>query len=212
MDKVVIVDYGVGNLFSVARALGAAGADATVSADGRTIAKADRLVVPGVGAFGDGIAALRARGLEEPIRAFSESGRPMLGICLGAQLFLDEGREFGVHRGLGLVRGAVVPFVEETGSERDKIPHVGWNTLDPGPSGEGWSSGILGGIQPGGSVYFTHSYVIDAADPADIVATSDYASQKVTAVFEHENVHGCQFHPEKSGPVGLAILKRFLAV
>jgi glutamine amidotransferase len=212
VEQVVIVDYGVGNLYSVARALSAVGADATVSSDAHAIQNADRLVVPGVGAFGDGIAALRDRGLEDSIREFSASGRPVLGICLGAQLFLDEGREFGVHRGLGLLRGAVVPFVDQIGPERDKIPHVGWNALAPGPSGAGWPKGILSGIHPGDSVYFTHSYVIDAGDPADVVAVSDYASQKVTAVFEHDNIHGCQFHPEKSGPIGLAILKRFLAV
>jgi glutamine amidotransferase len=210
-ERVVIVDYGVGNLYSVARALGAAGAEAEVSSDRAVIANADRLVVPGVGAFGDGIGELRARGLEEPIQEFNARGRPLLGICLGAQLFLDEGREFGVHKGLGLIRGAVVAFAQD-GEARDKIPHVGWNELEPTPCSDRWRSGILTGIAPGGSVYFTHSYVIDASEPTDVVAVCDYASQKVTAVFEHDNIHGCQFHPEKSGRVGLSILESFLAL
>jgi glutamine amidotransferase len=208
--RATVVDYGLGNLYSVARALGAAGADVVVSSDPDEVARAERLVLPGVGAFGDGMAGLAERGLIDPIKRYADSGRPLLGICLGTQLLLGEGREFGTQAGLGVIPGAVVPFERQTAAVADKIPHVGWNALRAGPGGSAWDAGLLADTPEGSEVYFTHSFVLRPEDPGDVVALTHYAGQDVSAVIERENVHGCQFHPEKSGPAGLRILRRFL--
>lgn len=208
--RVTVVDYGLGNLYSVRRALAAVGGDVTVTSDPDEIARADRVVLPGVGAFGDGMAGLASRGLVAPVREFAATGRPLLGICLGTQLLLEEGHEFGRREGLGLVPGAVVPFAPQSGPERDKIPHVGWNALRAGPGRERWNDGLLSVVDEGAETYFTHSFVLRPADPADVVAVTDHAGQEVCAVVERDNIHGCQFHPEKSGPTGLRLLRRFL--
>jgi glutamine amidotransferase len=205
---VTVVDYGLGNLFSVARALESQGARVRVSCDPDEIRGAERLVLPGVGAFGDGMAGLASRGLIEPVREFARTGRPLFGICLGTQLLMDEGREFGTHAGLGLVPGSVGPFDEQDG-HAEKIPHVGWNAIRPN-TGSRWQGTFLTGTAPGTPMYFTHSYVIRPERDEDVVAVADYAGAEVCAVLRHGNVSGCQFHPEKSGPAGLAILGRFV--
>ena len=207
--SVTVVDYGLGNLFSVARALESQGASVRLAADAESVRAADRLVLPGVGAFGDGMAGLASRGLVEPIRDFARTGRPLFGICLGTQLLMDEGHEFGTHRGLGLVPGSVGPF-DEQAAPAEKIPHVGWNAIRPS-NGHGWSGTLLSDTAPGTPVYFTHSYVIRPSNGEDVVAVADYAGHPICAVLRHENVSGCQFHPEKSGPAGLAILGRVVA-
>jgi glutamine amidotransferase len=207
---VTVVDYGLGNLFSVARALESQGARVRISSDQDEIASADRVVLPGVGAFGDGMAGLATRGLVEPIRAFARTGRPLFGICLGTQLLMDEGREFGTHRGLGLVPGSVGPFDEQNGGRAEKIPHVGWNTIRP-KTASGWQGTVLSETAPGTPMYFTHSFVIRPERGEDIVAVADYAGSEVCAVLRHDNVSGSQFHPEKSGPAGLALLARVVA-
>lgn len=203
-----VVDYGLGNLFSVARALEAQGARVRVTSEPDEVRSAERLVLPGVGAFGDGMAGLAARGLVEPIREFARSGRPLFGICLGTQLLMDEGHEFGTHAGLGLVPGSVGPFAPPPSGRAAKIPHVGWNAIRPAGEESSWDDDLLSGIAPGTPVYFTHSYVIRPEHDEDVVAVADYAGAEVCAVLRHENVSGCQFHPEKSGPAGLAILAR----
>jgi len=208
---VTVVDYGLGNLYSVARALESQGAHVRISSDADEVATAERLVLPGVGAFGDGMAGLASRGLVEPIREFARSGRPLFGICLGTQLLMDEGREFGTHPGLGLVPGSVGPFDGQNNGRADKIPHVGWNGIRPITT-DGWRDTFLSDTAPGTPMYFTHSFVIRPERRDDVVAVADYAGSEVCAVLRHENVTGSQFHPEKSGPAGLAILARVVAV
>jgi len=206
---VTVVDYGLGNLFSVARALESQGARVRISSDQDEVAHAERLVLPGVGAFGDGVAGLASRGLVDPIRAFARTGRPLFGICLGAQLLMEEGHEFGTHRGLGLVPGSVGPFAAQNGSPQ-KIPHVGWNAIRP-TTARGWQGTLLSETAAGTPMYFTHSFVIRPERDEDVVAVADYAGQPICAVLRHENVSGSQFHPEKSGPAGLALLGRVVA-
>jgi glutamine amidotransferase len=204
---VTVVDYGLGNLRSVARAFEAQGAPVCVSSDAERIRSAERLVLPGVGAFADGMAGLTARGLVDAVREFAVSGRPMLGICLGAQLLMQEGHEFGSHPGLGLAQGVVRKF---RGGGPEKIPHVGWSGIrPPDPSGS-WEGELLKDVQPGSPVYFTHSYVIQPEREEDVVSVTDYAGESFCSFFRHENIAGCQFHPEKSGEVGLAIVDAFV--
>ena len=202
-----IVDYGLGNLFSVARALESQGASVRITSEPGAVRDAERLLLPGVGAFGDGMAGLASRGLVEPIREFARTGRPLFGICLGTQLLMDEGHEFGTHPGLGLVPGSVGPFDDQDAGPVEKIPHVGWNAIRPKAS-SGWKDTLLSETPSGTPMYFTHSYVIRPQRDEDVVAVADYAGAQVCAVLRHDNVSGCQFHPEKSGPAGLAILGR----
>lgn len=207
---VTVVDYGLGNLYSVRRALESVGAEVTLSADAATIEGAPRLVVPGVGAFADGMAGLRERGLVESIQRFAAAGRPLLGICLGMQLLASVGREFGEHEGLGLIPGRVVPVPEmATNGARQKIPNIGWRALHPTAEVD-WASTVLSGTTPGTSVYLVHSYHLVPYDSAHLLAWCDYGGHRITAAVCAGRIIGCQFHPEKSGPAGLAILSRFV--
>src|SRR4051812_13508951 len=156
---VTVVDYGLGNLFSVARALESQGAKVRIESDADAVRTADRLVLPGVGAFGDGMAGLASRGLVEPIREFARTGRPLFGICLGTQLLMDEGREFGTYEGLGLVPGSVGAFDEQHSERAEKIPHVGWNAIRP-KTPRRWQGSFLSETPSGTPMYFTHSFVI----------------------------------------------------
>jgi len=209
---VLLVDYGVGNLLSVSRALQAAGGAVEQTGDPARIAAAERVVLPGVGAFGGCMDELRKRALVEPVRAYASSGRPLLGICVGMQLLFDSSDEFGHQDGLGLLPGIVsaIPDRTETGVRR-KIPHIGWNALRPPDGRNAWSAGILADTKPGDAVYFVHSYAARPANPADLLAVADYEGFSVTAAVGRGAIAGCQFHPEKSGPVGLAMLRRFLS-
>ena len=209
----LVVDYGVGNLLSVRRALEACGATVTMSKDPAEIAAADRLLVPGVGAFGNCVDKLRSHGLIEPIKAFADSGRPLLGICVGMQMLLDHSEEFGRHQGLGLMAGRVapVPPTDEEGQPH-KIPHIGWNPLLSPNNGCDWQGTILQDLNGGEEVYFVHSFAALPEDPADRLADCHYGGHPIAAAIGRELVFGCQFHPEKSGPVGLRILSRFLAL
>jgi len=210
--KVVLVDYGVGNLLSVSRALAACGGAVEQTGDPARVAAAERLVLPGVGAFGDCMAELARRGLAAPVRSFARTGRPMLGICVGMQILFETGEEFGTHAGLGLLPGTIraIPPTTDSGARR-KIPHIGWNALLPAPRGGPWAGSIMDRVEPGESVYFVHSFSADAANAGDVLATADHDGYGVTAAVSRDNLFGCQFHPEKSGPVGLRILASFLA-
>lgn len=206
---VVVVDYGLGNLFSVCRALERAGGAPEISSDPARILAAGRVLLPGVGAFGDGAAGLRERGLVEPLREFARTGRPMLGVCLGMQLLLSVGEEFGTHEGLGLIPGRVTklePKAADGGAL--KLPHIGWNVLRP--EGAGWAGTPLAGLASDAPVYFVHSYAPRPDDPAHVLASCGYGSDRFCAAVRRENLTGCQFHPEKSGPTGLGILSSFL--
>lgn len=201
----LVVDYGLGNLFSLTRALRAVGAaDVAVSGERSALEAAEKVILPGVGAFGDGMDGLKERGLVEPLRDFAASGRPLLGICLGLQLLFDESEEFGRHPGLGVIPGRCVPF--QRGPER-KVPHVGWSAVRPEAP---WEGTLLRGLSARPELYFVHSYFVVPADPGHRLAATDYEGQEFCAVARRGRVTGCQFHPEKSSAPGLAILKNFV--
>jgi glutamine amidotransferase len=205
---VTVVDYGVGNMNSVINALRHLGAAVTVSEDPDQVAKAERLVLPGVGAFPDGMRLLRERGLDAAMREAVAKERPLLGICLGMQLLFDVSEEFGHATGLGFIPGRVARL---TPTEGYKVPQIGWNRLIPA-DGSTWQGTVLAATQPGTMVYFVHSYAPVPADEGHLLAWSDYGGHRVTATIQHGHVSGCQFHPEKSGPAGLTILDTFLTL
>jgi glutamine amidotransferase len=209
---VTVVDYGVGNLLSVSRALEQCGAQVTLAHDPAQIIEAQHLILPGVGAFKDGMDGLRAGGLVAALRHFATTGRPLLGICLGMQMLLDFSEEFGMHEGLGLISGSVVaiPATSAIGVPH-KIPHIGWNELQA-PDATKWSGTILHDITQGSSVYFIHSFTAFPDDNDCRLADASYDGRLISAVIRSGNIYGCQFHPEKSGEVGLNILRRFLAL
>ena len=196
-----IVDYGVGNLSSLVGSLSHIGENAVVTADPTALLSADRIILPGVGAFGDAADRLFSSGLAEVLRCAVEKGIPLLGICLGMQLLFERSTEYGEHKGLGLIRGDVLPIAEDA-SFPYKVPHMGWNSLTicrPSP--------LLRYVKEGDYVYYVHSYCVRNAGDA-VSATSDYGCEIVGAV-SSGNVYGTQFHPEKSGEVGLSILRAF---
>ena len=198
---IAVIDYGVGNLFSLCSSLQRIGADVTVTADPKVLEKADKLILPGVGAFADAAAKLRATGLDRVIKQLSSTGKPIMGICLGMQLLFEKSYEFGEHEGLGLLKGSVIPM-ENTIPAELKIPHIGWNALHFTRK-----SSLLRYIHENDCVYFVHSYyAVDCAD--SVIATAEYGKE-LTAAVEKGNIMGCQFHPEKSGTVGLSILRAF---
>ena len=198
---IAIIDYGVGNLFSLCSSLERIGADAQVTSDPDVICKADKLILPGVGAFGDAVAKLRATGLDKVVLEQAEKGKPIMGICLGMQMLFEKSYEFGEHTGLGLLKGSVIGM-EGTIPEELKIPHIGWNALHFQKE-----SKLLRYIKEGDCVYFVHSIYATDCDES-VIATADYGKE-LTAAVQQGIVMGCQFHPEKSGQVGLAILRAF---
>lgn len=202
---VAIVDYGVGNLFSLQCSFAAIGADITVTSDRTVLEAADRIVLPGVGAFADAAEKLRRSGLDTVLCAQAKAGKPLLGICLGMQLLFDRSFEYGEHAGLGLIRGAVRP-VSDVISPELKIPHMGWNALHFGQN----KHPLFRDLIEGDYVYFVHSYYAADCEPS-VIATAEY-SAPLTAAVAHRNVMGCQFHPEKSGEVGLSILRTFCEI
>lgn len=211
--QVVVIDYGLGNLYSVKRALEVCGANNVCITDSAEyILAADRVILPGVGAFADGMAGLRAKNLIEPIRRYAEFGKPLLGICLGMQMLSSVGEEFGEHEGLGLIPGNVraLPVASVEG-ETLKSPHIGWSSLER-PDGSDWSGTILKDTSAGSSVYLVHSYAVEPADKSDLLSYYWRGGIPVTAVVKRGQIYGCQFHPEKSGPEGLKIIKSFLAL
>lgn len=205
---VTVIDYGSGNLLSVTRALEHCGATVELSEDPARIDVAERLVLPGVGAFADGMAGLSAAGLVEPIRAFAASGRPLMGICLGMQMLASHSDEFGANEGLGLIPGRVTPIPDRAADgEPHKIPHIGWADLMLNPSRESADSC---GIVDGDAVYLVHSYRFEPESDAHRLAHCIYGGLPIAAAVKVGNIIGFQFHPEKSGKVGLGILDAFL--
>ena len=198
---IAIIDYGVGNLFSLERSFESIGAEVTVTADPEVICKAEKIVLPGVGAFEDAANKLRASGLDKLVCRLAAEGKPLLGICLGMQMLFEESHEYGCHKGLGLIPGKVVPMQGVIPADL-KIPHIGWNGLHIEKENP-----LLKYVKEGDCVYFVHSYY--ATDCTDaVIATAEYGAS-LTAAVAKENVFGCQFHPEKSGSVGLSILRAF---
>lgn len=198
---IAIIDYGVGNLFSLTSSFKKIGVDVVATADKEVIKSADKLILPGVGAFADAIKKLRDSGLDRVIIDEAKKGKKIMGICLGMQLLFEKSYEYGEHDGLALIKGKVVPMENRIPSNL-KIPHIGWNALDFKRESE-----IFRYINDGDFVYFVHSFYADECDDS-VIATSEYGAE-ITAAVQKENVYGCQFHPEKSGSVGLNILKAF---
>jgi glutamine amidotransferase len=201
MKKVILIDAGTGNLRSVQKALESIGADVLRTDEPNKVLSAKKVVLPGVGAFGDFLSGLRARGLESVINEIAARGVPLLGICVGMQALFEMGEELGEYAGLGLLRGRVGRFAE---SLAVKIPHTGWNQLTV-------KNDVLlfDQIKDKAYVYFNHSYYCQPTNLSDVIATTDYGLQYACAV-QHENIFGVQFHPEKSQAVGLQILRNFL--
>lgn len=211
VPEVTVIDYGVGNLLSVQRGLEHCGAKVTLTADAEQILAAKRVVLPGVGAFGNAMRALERLNLVAVIRELAHRQAPLLGICLGMQLLLDESEEFGVTAGLGLIPGRVIPVPTQTLSgERQKIPHIGWSALHPSNASKEWGGTILQDNRPGEAAYFVHSFMAVPANPAHRIAECVYGGHLIPATIGRDQVTGCQFHPEKSGDVGLKILRRFI--
>lgn len=198
---IAIVDYGVGNLFSLERSFDAIGVKVEITSDLERLRAADKILLPGVGAFGDAAEKLRATSLDQVVIEQAKKGKPLMGICLGMQLLFDESLEYGCHKGLGLIPGRVVP-IEQVIPRGLKIPHMGWNGLDFQKE-----SPLFSKIKDGDCVYFVHSFCAVDCDEA-VIATAEYGAP-VTAAVQKGNVFGCQFHPEKSGTVGLSILRAF---
>ena len=201
---IAIIDYGVGNLFSLKSSLAFLGLDAVVTADPAVIKAADRIILPGVGAFADAKAKLEATGLVPLIKAEAEAGKPLLGICLGMQMLFDKSLEYGTHEGLGLIHGTVAPITADLQVPL-KVPHMGWNALHltrPDP--------LFRYVSEGDCVYYVHSFYAKDCD-ADTIATSEYGVN-ITGAVGKGKIYGTQFHPEKSGKVGLAILSAFAEI
>ena len=199
---IALVDYCVGNLFSLKSSFDAIGESVVVTDQETVLKAADKIILPGVGAFGDAAKKLRETGLGEIVKREAKGGKPLMGICLGMQLLLETGYEYGAHEGLGLIPGEVRPIQNVIPADY-KIPHIGWNPLrfvgEPSP--------IFRYIQEGDCVYFVHSFYATQCD-SSVIATAEYGAP-LTAAVAKDNVYGCQFHPEKSGEVGLKILKAF---
>ena len=200
-----IIDYGVGNLFSVQSSFAAIGQTAVVSSDPEVLRKADHFLLPGVGAFEDAVRKLRASGMDQMVYEAVREGKPLMGICLGMQMLFEKSFEYGEHQGLGILKGEVIPMEGLLPGDL-KIPHMGWNALHiTQPEGK-----LFRGTKEGDYVYFVHSYFAHRCEES-LAAQTEYGKM-LTAAVEKDNIFGCQFHPEKSGDVGLNILRAFCAV
>lgn len=205
--KITIVDYGVGNLFSLKNALELFCQNVSISEDEVDLANSDAIVLPGDGSFKAGMQGLEIRGLTKAVYDFAKSKKPILGICLGVQIMLSRGYEFGEFAGLGLVSGKVVRFPHLAKGFR--VPHIGWNKIYS-RNGDLWKDTIFSSAPQNSEVYFVHSYVVEPEDPQKILALCKYGGFEFCAAIKSENIYGCQFHPEKSGEIGLGIIKNFV--
>jgi len=210
MKSVVIIDYGVGNLQSLKKAFTFLGVEPLVTEEADAVANAEAVVLPGVGSFEAGMRGLKLRGLCDAVKEHTAQNKPLLGICLGAQLLLSRGYEFGVREGLGIIEGEVVRFPPL--ADNEKIPQVGWNTVWQ-PKGVSWSRTIFDSFanaEP--DVYFVHSYILKPAESERVLGMTSYGGIEFCSAVRKGNIFGTQFHPEKSGAAGLAILKNFIAL
>lgn len=209
-NKVTILDYGVGNLLSVARAVERIGASVEITSDPGVVSTSSRLIIPGVGAFGTAMRSLESLNLVGAIQKFAATGRPVFGICLGMQLLMTSSDEFGTHAGLNLIDGTVarIPSVNSEG-EKLKLPHIGWSQLFVKADGLGT---VLENFPDQGEVYFTHSFMASPSQISNVIGTAEYQGIDIVAAVSRDNISGCQFHPEKSGPAGLSILENFLRI
>jgi glutamine amidotransferase len=207
--SVAIVDYGMGNLFSVKHACEHVGLRAAITASRQDIVAADAVVLPGVGAFGDAMVSLEQLDLIAPLRDIAASGTPLLGICLGLQLLMTESEEFGSHRGLAIIAGRVVRIDQPRGASHVlKVPHVGWNrVLRPTGRPDAWKGSLLEGLDEGTPFHFAHSYYVEPADPRAVIGLTVYGTMTFASCVRAASVFGCQAHPERSGPAGLHIYR-----
>ena len=209
--KIAIVDYEVGNLFSVAQACRQVGLDAEITDDPKAVAAAQAIILPGVGGFPQAMAALTRQGLLSPIKDAAGAGRPILGICLGQQLLMDSSTEFGHTAGLGLIEGDVVrlPDIAVSSGRRLKIPNIGWAGIRPGTSAQDWLDTPLATTVPGADFYFVHSFFVRPRHAHNRLAVADFGSFEFCAAVRQQWVFGCQFHPERSGSAGLQLYRTF---
>jgi len=209
---IAVVDYGMGNLFSVKRACEHVGLRAEITPDAHVVGSADAIILPGVGAFGDAMLALDRVGMSDAIRSAAASGTPILGICLGLQLLMERSCEFGMCEGLGLIPGDVVPFEHPREGDRVlKVPHVGWNRVWRA-SGGAWDDTLLSASPDGIHQYFVHSYYVNPTDERNVAARTRYGDHEFCSAAKSGNVVACQFHPERSGPQGIRMYERFAAM
>ncbi len=208
-----IVDYGLGNLFSIRRACAHEGLSAIVTSDKKEILAADAVILPGVGAFGDAMSTLHRLDLVSVLRDVADSKTPLFGVCLGIQLLMSESLEFGVHKGLGIIEGTVAPL--ESGPHNGKllkVPQVQWNRIYPpgdiGDTPDPWAGTLLAGMPNGEYMYFVHSFVVRPIEPAFVLATTRYGPLEFCSVLRRRNIFACQFHPERSGPSGLRLYRK----
>jgi glutamine amidotransferase len=208
--KVSIIDYGIGNLFSVMKACDAVGLSAQITDNSKDIESSDAILLPGVGAFGDAMANLAKLDLVEPIRDYAQSGKPLMGVCLGMQLLLTESEEFGIQKGINIIEGSCRRFPSfETNQHKIKVPQIMWNTISP-PKGNNFEKNTpLENINPGEFMYFVHSYYAKLQNPAEMLSITDYRGVEYCSSIHKGNVFAFQFHPEKSGTQGLKIYQKF---
>lgn len=204
--KISIIDYGLGNLYSVKKAFEKFSDNAAITEEPEAIRSSAAIVLPGVGAFELGMKGIELRGLGDAIKEFAGSGKPMLGICLGAQIMLTKGYEFGDFNGLDLIPGKVVPFPKLISGT--KMPHIGWNKIYG--SDNSWNDTIFGSIKQNDDVYFVHSFILEPSNKENILALAEYGGHEFCSAIKMGNIYGCQFHPEKSGETGLKIIEDFI--
>lgn len=213
-NKITLLDYGMCNLLNVARAFEHCGAEVSITENSAVALAASKLVVPGVGAFRDSILEIEARGFGDAIKRFIETGRPFLGICVGMQMLFEGSEEFGDHAGLGVLNGRVMAIPRLTiEGVAQRIPHIGWNHLVPPDTGRGWRGSLLEefeGKQP--AVYFVHSFAALPADPSVRLADTIYGGRRICAAVQRDNVMATQFHPERSGEIGLNMIRSFMRI
>ena len=208
MKKITIIDYKCGNILNLVRAIKHLGYEVEMTSEKKKIINSSHVILPGVGAFGNAMKQLENQNLNKVILEYAKLNNPLLGICLGMQILLTEGNEFGRHSGLNLIEGEVIK-ISNNKIKEIKIPHMGWNELYPNKNEKKWKNKILGNESLGKSFYFAHSYVCSIKKKDYIIAVSDYMGVSIPAVISKNNIYGCQFHPEKSSDVGLSFLKNF---
>jgi|TARA_B110000263_G_C15203212_1_gene461607 glutamine amidotransferase len=211
MKKITIIDYGCSNILNLVRAINFLGYESNVTHEKKNIINSSHVILPGVGAFGNAIEQIEKHKLRTTILEYTKLNNPLLGICLGMQLLFTTSYEFGVHNGLNLIEGEVVKISAAKG-KKIKVPHIGWNEINPNNKIKKWDNKIFDNNLIGKSFYFVHSYIAKTKNPNATIAISDYSEISIPAIVSNNNIFGCQFHPEKSGENGLAVLKKFCEI